>query len=162
MTNNPSNVEVKLVADLRRAITRLSRRLRGERSANTLSASKLGVLSYLFRNQRSSPGAIAMAEHLQPQSLSKLLAELETEELISRIRDRSDGRQSTLKLTQKGRDALVRDMRERDVWLASAISYLSVTELEVLRIAAPIMEYLADYTATNHSPETRKATRETT
>lgn len=145
MANNPSKVKLDLAAGLRRAITRLGRRLRAERSANALSATKLGVLSYLFRIKECSPGAIAKAERLQPQSLSKLLAELEAEKLTSRIKDRRDGRQSILKITQKGRDALLRDMQERDAWLASAIACLSETELEVLRISAPIIEYLADF-----------------
>ena len=137
------NVSPQLAADIRRGVTRLSRRLRAERSADALSANKLCVLSHLYPNKECSPGEISSAEHLQPQSLSKLLAELESEGLTVRSKSLADGRQSLLKITQKGRSALQHDMRERDLWLASALQHLSETEVQLLHLTAQIMERLA-------------------
>jgi len=134
-----------LAADIRRGVTRLSRRLRAERSADALSANKLCVLSHLYPNKQCSPGEISSAEHLQPQSLSKLLAELESEGLTVRSKSPADGRQFVLKITQKGRRALQHDMSERDLWLASALQHLSETEVQLLHITARIMERLADF-----------------
>ena len=141
------NSNLALATDLRRSVTRLGRRLRAERSIDALSANKLCVLGYLYPNRECSPGEVAAAEHLQPQSLSKLLAELEAEGLMVRSRSSRDGRQSILKITQKGKDTLRRDMSERDIWLASAISSISETEVQLLQIASGIMERLADYSA---------------
>ena len=143
-----------LAIDLRRSVTRLGRRLRAERSSDALSANKLCVLGYLYPNRECSPGEVAAAEHLQPQSLSKLLAELEEEGLMVRSRSSRDGRQSILKITQKGKDSLRRDMSERDIWLAAAISSVSETEAQLLQIASGILERLADY-----SPESFNASR---
>jgi DNA-binding MarR family transcriptional regulator len=134
-----------LAAEIRRGVTHLSRRLRAERSADALSANKLLVLSHLYPNQECSPGEIASGEHLQPQSLSKLLAELESDGLIVRSKSPADGRQSVLKITPKGRSALQHDMSERDLWLASALQHFSETELQLLHITARILERLADF-----------------
>ena len=136
-------------SDLRRSITRLNRRMRAQRAFEALSANKLSVLSYLYHRKSSSPGEVAAAEHLQPQSLSKLLAELESEGLTSRSKSQTDRRQSVLKITQAGRDALKRDMDERDHWLSLALATLSDTELHVLQIAGPIMERLANCTVSS-------------
>ena len=143
-----------LATDLRRSVTRLGRRLRTERSSDALSANKLCVLGCLYPNRECSPGEVAAAEHLQPQSLSKLLAELEAEGLMVRSRSSRDGRQSILKITQKGKDSLRRDMSERDIWLASAVSSISETEVQLLQIASGIIERLADY-----SPESSNANK---
>ena len=151
MKGNPN---LAFATDLRRSVTRLGRRLRAERSVDALSANKLCVLSYLYAKRDCSPGEVAAAEHLQPQSLSKLLAELEAEGLTERSRSSRDGRQSILKITQKGKDSLRRDMGERDIWLAAAISSVSETEVQLLQIASAIMERLADY-----SPESSNASR---
>jgi DNA-binding MarR family transcriptional regulator len=150
--NEDPNLSIAI--GLRRSLTRLGRRLRAERSGHALSANKLCVLSYLYSNHECSPGEVAAAEHLQPQSLSKLLAELEAEGLTVRSKNSHDGRQSILKITQKGKGLLRRDMSERDVWLASAISGISETEAQLLQIASRIMEQLAD-----HSSGSSKAIR---
>jgi DNA-binding MarR family transcriptional regulator len=134
------------VANLRRAVTRLSRRMRAQRSTHALSANKLGVLSYLFHHEGSSPGEIATAERLQPQSLSKLLAELESEGLTTRVRNVNDRRQSVLSLSEAGREMLRQDMKERDRWLSLALSNLTETEGQVLQIAVRIIERLAEST----------------
>jgi DNA-binding MarR family transcriptional regulator len=143
--------EQNRASDLRRSITRLNRRMRAQRSLDALSANKLGVLSYLYHRDNSSPGEVAAAEHLQPQSLSKLLAELESEGLTSRSKSQTDRRQSVLTITQAGRDALKRDMDERDRWLSLALATLSDTELHVLQIAAPIIERLANSTVISNA-----------
>jgi hypothetical protein len=39
---------------------------------------------------------------------------------------------------------LTHDMHQRDAWLAKAMESLSVTERELLRLAAQLMERLAD------------------
>jgi hypothetical protein len=52
---------------------------------------------------------------------------------------------------QAGRDALTRDMDERDRWLSRALATLSDTELHVLQIAAPIIERLANSTVNSNA-----------
>jgi DNA-binding MarR family transcriptional regulator len=127
-------------AEIRQAVTRLARRMRAGRSPEALSSNKVSVLSHLLRRGPATPGELAAAERQQPQSLTRVFAELELAGLVSRSRDDRDRRQSLLAITDHGRDALARDMAERDAWLAVALAGLTETELDVLRLAASLME----------------------
>lgn len=132
------------VATLRRAVTRLARRLRAERPSDSLSTAKLLVLGHLYTHGPSTPGQVAAAEHEQPQSLTRVFAELEREGLLTRTPSTRDRRVSIIAITPSGVEALERDMAERDAWLVSAIERLSQTEIELLQIAARIIDRLAD------------------
>jgi DNA-binding MarR family transcriptional regulator len=135
---------------VRRGTTRLGRRLRMERpepgpAEPDLSNLALSVLAQLRRRGPMTPGALAAAERLQPQSLTRTLAGLERQHLVSRRPDGRDGRRSLLALTEAGAQALVRDMRQRDDWLAAAMAReLTRTERELLRLAGDLMERLAE------------------
>jgi DNA-binding MarR family transcriptional regulator len=132
------------IEEIRRAIVRLNRCLRAAGSDRTLSASKLSALGFLYTHPLCSAGELATAERLQPQSLTRLLNELEGDRYITRIKSDEDRRQSLLEITPEGKRILVRDMRERDQWLMKAITHLSDTEQQVLQIAAKIMNRLAE------------------
>ena len=131
-------------AEIRQGATRLAQRLRAERSSGALSINKLSVLSHLYRHGPTTPGELAAAEHQQPQSLTRVFAELEHDGLVSRARGTRDRRQSVIDITAAGLDALARDMAERDAWLASAIAELTETERQVLRLAGSLMDRIAD------------------
>jgi DNA-binding MarR family transcriptional regulator len=131
-------------AEIRRGVTRLARRLRAERPTEAISASRIGVLSYLYRFGPSTPGDFARYEHQRPQSLTRLFAGLEVEGLVSRTRGESDLRRSVLTITQAGIAVLERDMAQRDVWLAAALAELTGAEVQVLRVAAALMDRMAD------------------
>ncbi|WP_326779928.1 MarR family transcriptional regulator [Streptomyces longwoodensis] len=132
------------VAEIRQGVVRLARRLSAERPEDGLSLNKSSVLAHLRRNGPMSAGALAAADHQQPQSLTRVFAELESDGLISRSRDTRDGRQRVLELTDEGRRALARDMAQRDVWLDRALAGLTETEQQVLLLAARLMNRLAD------------------
>ncbi|MFJ4845746.1 MULTISPECIES: MarR family winged helix-turn-helix transcriptional regulator [unclassified Streptomyces] len=131
-------------AEIRRGATRLSRRLRAERSPGALSANKVGVLGHLYRHGPATPGAVAGADRQQPQSLTRVFTELERDGLITRAPAEHDRRQALLALTPAGHAALLADVAERDAWLASALAGLSETEREVLRLAGRLMDRLCD------------------
>jgi len=81
---------------------------------------------------------------VQPQTLTRTLTSLEQRGLVSRREHPDDGRRALLELTHQGQDALRADMTQRDEWLASAMAgRLTRTELEMLRLAAELMEQLA-------------------
>jgi DNA-binding MarR family transcriptional regulator len=135
---------------LRRGTTRLARRLRMERpepgaAEPELSNLALSVLAHLHRRGPMTPGALAAAERLQPQSLTRTLAGLEREHLVTRRPQGRDGRRALLVPTETGTQALVRDMRQRDDWLAAAMAReLTRTERELLGLAGDLMERLAE------------------
>jgi DNA-binding MarR family transcriptional regulator len=136
---------LELSATVRRAVAALGRRLRGGRPEHGVSLAKLSVLGRLYRLGQMSAATLASQERIKPQSLTRLLATLEQRGFIKRRPDESDGRRTLIEITPTGKEVLTRDMRQRDAWLALAMSTeLSGTEQELLRIAAPLLERLAD------------------
>ena len=130
---------------VRRATLRLSRRLQAERDENAMSLTKISVIGHLTRKGPMTAGALAAAGRLQPQSLTRVLADLEEAGLIVRAPGIEDRRQRRFELTPAGRAAGMADMRMRDEWLAGAMTRsLSDVERELLLLAAALMERLAD------------------
>jgi DNA-binding MarR family transcriptional regulator len=128
-----------------RGVLRLSRRLRSERPESTVSLSALGMLSTLHRSGPMPAARLAKAERLQPQSLSRLIAQLERDRLIKRRPGEQDRRTLILEITAAGRRALSRDMIARRAWLEGAMRrVLMPGEREMLAHAAVAMLRLAD------------------
>jgi DNA-binding MarR family transcriptional regulator len=137
--------ELEAAASVRRGVVRLGQRLRAERPTPSEPPLRLSVLGHLSRNGAMTPGALADTDRLQPQSLTRTLAGLLADRLISRQPDPADRRRALLVLTAAGQDALRSDMRARDDWLADAMAaFLTPTECEVLRLAGDLMEQLAE------------------
>jgi DNA-binding MarR family transcriptional regulator len=138
---------------VRQGTTRLARRLRVVRPETSQTALELGILAHLYRRGPMTPGALAAAERLQPQSLTRTLASLERQRLAVRQPDDRDRRRSLLAITDAGRQALATDMRGRDAWLAAAMArQLTRAEQDLLRIAADLLDRLADDPANFHDP----------
>ncbi len=128
-----------------RGVLRLSRRLRSERPDSGVSLSALGMLSTLHRTGPMPAARLAKEERLQPQSLSRLIAQLERDGLIERRPGERDRRTLILEITAAGRNALSRDMTARRAWLEGAMrSVLMPGEREMLAYAAVAMLRLAD------------------
>jgi DNA-binding MarR family transcriptional regulator len=88
---------------------------------------------------------LAKAERLQPQSLSRLIAQLERDGLIKRRPGERDRRTLILEITAAGRKALSRDITARREWLEGAMRrVLMPGEREMLAHAAVAMLRLAD------------------
>ena len=130
--------------EVRRGVISLARRLRLERSEADLTGLELSVLGHMRRRGPLTPGELATAERVQPQSLTRTLAALETAGLAFREPDPADGRRSLMAITECGRTALRTEMEQRDNWLAAAMSAeLSTTEIGLLRLTGPLLERLA-------------------
>lgn len=131
-------------AVLRRAVNRLGRRMRAERPQDGLPIGRLGALAHLYRSGPTTPGALAAALHVQPQSLTRTLAALSRDGLVVRTRDAADGRRQVVELTERGFAAMARDVGHSDAWLRERMdAELNDTEREVLRLAAALLERLA-------------------
>jgi DNA-binding MarR family transcriptional regulator len=138
--------EIDDASVIRRGVNRLDRRLRSEGPHDGLALGKLSILGHLFRAAGPmTPTELAAADRLQPQSVTRVLAELERDGLVARRPDGTDGRRFRITITAAGRSALRRDMHQRDAWLARAmLESLSPTEQGVLRLAGELMDRLAD------------------
>ena len=128
-----------------RGVLRLSRRLRSERPQSTVSLSALSMLSTLHRSGPMPAARLAQAERLQPQSLSRLIAQLDRGGLIKRRPGKEDRRTLILEITELGRRALSHDMTARRLWLESAMRKVLVPgERAMLAHAAVAMLRLAN------------------
>jgi DNA-binding MarR family transcriptional regulator len=144
--DNPSVMLAALA--VRRGVNALGRRLRTERTSGELTSLGVSVLAHLHRRGPMTPGALALADRVQPQTLTRTLASLEAARFVSRHSDPADGRRSLLAVTDTGLAVLRAEMAQRDSWLAAAMTaQLTSTEVELLRLAGELMERLADSAA---------------
>ena len=145
MTDDSSGPQVAAAAEVRRGVISLARRLRLERNEVGLTALELSVLGHLHRSGPLTPGELATAERMQPQSLTRTLAALEEAGLASRQPDPADGRRSLLAITDHGQAGLRSEMKQRDNWLSAAMAAeLTTTEIGLLRLAGSLLERLAE------------------
>ncbi|QUQ62322.1 MarR family winged helix-turn-helix transcriptional regulator [Kutzneria sp. CA-103260] len=134
----------ELAVEVREAVSRLARRLRQERPPHELGLTSLSALSRLYRLGPASPSALAAAENVQPQSMTRALATLTERGLVVREPHPTDGRQTLVTITDAGRAVLEQDRSQRDAWLADVIAdRLTPIEQEFLRAAAKLLEVLA-------------------
>ena len=144
LTNTASERTLQQAATIRRGAAAIAGRLRFER-AGRLSLNQTAVLGSLFRFGDITPGELSARVGRSPQSLTRMLQDLETRRFIERRPDPTDGRQSLLALTLEGREALGAEMGPRDRWFAGVLAdQCSEAERELLVIAARLLERLAD------------------
>jgi DNA-binding MarR family transcriptional regulator len=103
-----------LASELRLALGQLVRRLRVE---HRLSLSHVAVLARLDREGTHSISTLAAAERIRPQSMAQTIRDLESDGLIARRADPTDGRRTLVDLTAKGLGMLEEDRRRRQGWL---------------------------------------------
>lgn len=141
---------------VRRGVIRLGRRLRAERPVHDITLLQLAVLAELNDAGPMTPGQLAAAQRVQPQSLTRVLATLEARGLLGRQADPGDGRRALLAITDDGHQALRRDVDARDRWLAQAMAtQLTPTEQELLRLAGELMDRLVEPEPARHPKPTR-------
>lgn len=132
-----ANPEITLIT---RGVLRLSRRLRIATQSSALTGGALSLLATLYRIGPMSAAALAREEGLQPQSLSRLIAQLEAVGFIARVSDPGDRRNKIISITDHGHQSLHDAMQDRRRWLAAAIAErLSDEERQTLGQAAELM-----------------------
>lgn len=130
----------RLASAFRIAVMRLSRRLRSERSDETLGLSQLSALASLMRSGPLSPTALAEIERIQPPSMTRVITALEERGLVERAPHSSDRRQSVIEITEGGRSIVLEDRRRRAAWLAMRFATLSKDEQAQIAAVLPIIE----------------------
>jgi DNA-binding MarR family transcriptional regulator len=136
--------ELSVAARIRRGTTTFASRARSERRG-VLSLNETAVLGQLSKHDAMTPGEISRRLRSQPQSLTRTFAALESQQLVLRVADPSDRRQSLLSITARGRAALRDEMQPRDAWVDSVLARETTpAERELLVIAAELFERLAE------------------
>ena len=132
----------RLAADLRVAVARLARRLR-QQTGTDLTASLLSALWSIERLEPVTLGDLAVAERVQPPTLTRIASRLEEEGLVVRRTDTNDRRVTIVQLTPDGRRLLDRTRTRRTAYLTKRLRGLDPEDLAILERAAPILERLA-------------------
>src|SRR4051794_29999617 len=140
----PTATDTALASTLRLSVMRLARRLRGMRADSSMTLSQLAALATLDRHGPLTPGGLAAHEKVQPPSMTRLLAVLETAGLVTRTAPPTDGRQVVMAVSAAGQAMLREDRRRRDAWLAQRLRTLDPEEVAVLDRAAAILDRLAN------------------
>ena len=123
---------------------RLARRLRLEDVAVGVTISQLSALSVIDAHGPITLRDLAARERVQPPSMTRLVANLEAEELIERAGDAVDRRIVRVNVTRKGMQVLASSRRRRTAFLAAQLHLLSADDRSALLLALPILERLAD------------------
>ena len=140
-----ARTDAGLASELRVSVMRLRRRLANERDpGNDLSINSMAVLGSLFRHGDLTVGELAALERVQPPSMTRKVNGLEAGGYVVRRPHESDGRVVVVSLTDRGRQRVVADRRQRDEWLARQLRDLTPAERDVLRAAAPIIQSLSE------------------
>ena len=142
MTEEPDVRDI--AAALRVSIGLLRRRLRQVRTGDDLTMPESSALARLDRTGPATPGALAKAEQISPQSMGATLAALEARGLVERHADPADGRRVVLSVTAAGLELLRTKRGARIEQMAQALSAgFTAAELRHLAAAAPLLERLA-------------------
>lgn len=147
-SNNPNDAVIDMANQVHRSAMRLVRLLRDTRPGKGMGASKLSVLGRLYRDGMTTATALAAYLRIQPQSLTRLAADLEQEGLIRRRPNRADRRQRPLEITEAGVRLLTGEIGGQRRMLAQIIAKeLTPTEQKLLQLAAGMMDHLAEAVA---------------
>jgi DNA-binding MarR family transcriptional regulator len=139
----PNNAEA--ITDFRRSVTRLGRLLSASMPKGELSPMKLSALGILRREGPLSASALASRLGILPQSLTRILADLESEDLLKRRRDERDAREHSLEPTVKALSLMRTEGVRRDASIREAMQRaLTPIEIELLLLAGKAINKLAD------------------
>lgn len=133
----------RLASRLRLGVTRLARRLRREAEAG-ISPSQLSALATVERHGPMTMGDLCDAEHVQPPTMTRIVAALVEAGLLERWGDPDDRRVSWVRVTPRGARLLARARSRKDAYLARRLRSLDPRELAVLEEAAGILERLVE------------------
>jgi DNA-binding MarR family transcriptional regulator len=113
---------------------------KGELTPNGLSA-----LSILRREGPLSASALASRLGILPQSLTRILADLESQNLLMRTREAHDGREHILQPTAKALSLLRAEGIRRDAAISATMQRaLTPIEIDLLLVAAKAINKLSD------------------
>jgi DNA-binding MarR family transcriptional regulator len=131
----------ELAPRLRAAVTRLHRRLR-QQSLAGLSPAQGSALATVGRLGTPTLGELAVAEQVQPPTMTRLVAGMEAAGLLERLADAADGRVSRVRMTANGRRTIERIRSQKNAFLAQRFAALDPAEHAALGELTELLEKL--------------------
>jgi DNA-binding MarR family transcriptional regulator len=143
LENIALRLESIAVADrLHSAAIHLLRRVRKQDEASGVGPAQLLALSVLVFSGSKTLGELAAAEQVKAPTMSRVVAGLQRNRLVSLTRDSGDARRIHICATAKGSHLLQKSRQRRIQYLADHLTTLTASELTQLTAAAAIMERL--------------------
>ena len=139
---SPSTYEdaVEVARSIQPSLNKLILIFQRTAEGSSLTTSQVSIMNQLRMRGPSRVSTIAQAELIRMPTASNAVNQLETMELVTRVRDTSDRRGVSVTLTDKGREELRRLSEERAEQLASMLDSLSDEELKEVAEATPVIE----------------------
>jgi DNA-binding MarR family transcriptional regulator len=141
-----AKLDIETTPRLRTVIGRLSRRLRPTAAgvAAGLTPTRISVLLHVARAGRVRLSELSDSEGINPTMMSRVIADLTREGLVTRAIDPSDRRAALVEATAAGRTLAERIRRERTDALNLALEGLDRQERSQIEAALPALERLAE------------------
>jgi DNA-binding MarR family transcriptional regulator len=150
MTMGPSTTTDRTPTDrdlaerLRLAITRLARRLRQHGDQGDASPTQISALATIERRGPITLGDLAVAERVQPPTITAAIDRLESRGLVRRRADAADRRVVHVEITSGGRKLLARNRSKKTAYLERQLDSLTDGERATLADAAAILDHLLE------------------
>ena len=130
-------------ARLRRAVTRLHRRLRAS-ALGGVSPALASLLASVERLDAPTLGELALAEQVTPPTVTKAVQSLEESGLLACAPDPDDRRSTRVRLTAAGRREVATIRRRKTEFLEGALRELSPADRRRADDAVAFLERLVD------------------
>ncbi len=141
MTNDATDDATRL----RLAVTRLARSLR-QQSDTGLSPSQVSTLASIARHGPLTLGALADWERVAPPTITRIIAKLEDDGLVTRQTSTTDRRRAEVAITDAGLDIMSETNRRKNAWLADRLAQLTPEERERIHDAIDALDVLTTTT----------------
>ncbi len=138
-----TRAEVELAARLRILVMRLSRRLRQE-AGSEATASQLSALATIDRLGPLTLKDVAGHEGVRPPTMTRIVARLEEDGLVSREVDSADRRVARVAVTAEGRRVLQRSRTRKAAFLARQLRSFEPREKATLEEAMRLLERMME------------------
>ena len=134
-----------LAQDLRALVSKMKRRLREQADIGDLTPSQTSVVLRLEKHGPATTSSLARAEGIRPQSMGSIVAALDQAGLVTGAPDPTDGRRTTLSLTDACLDWIREGRAARQDWLSRAIqAQLSPQEQKHVAAAVALLGRIVD------------------
>jgi DNA-binding MarR family transcriptional regulator len=130
----------ELAPRLHSAVLHLLRRLAREDRASGQSPARLSALSVLVFGGPRAIGRLARDEGVSAPTMTRLVAGLERDGLVTRTADRDDRRSQRIEATSRGREILVAGRARRVAALEALLAEVPARDQAALERAVTIIE----------------------
>jgi DNA-binding MarR family transcriptional regulator len=134
-------ISEELAGRLRLSVNRLHRRLRQESLAG-LSPAQASALGAVNRLGSPTLGELAAIEQVQPPTMTRIVAALQTAGMVTRLTDASDRRSARVRITPAGKKSLERIRTLKDAFLSRRLAELSPGEQASAADLISLLEHL--------------------